>query len=79
MVYLTCSVVMKSGLKRGFRYFKVSPIKALRDVCHVHVDKVFAIILQLVPRLKNSVRNFGNLSFSMVKASKPPWPEVLCG
>jgi hypothetical protein len=31
-------------LKRGFRYFRVSPIKALRDIRHVSVDKVFAIV-----------------------------------
>jgi len=29
-------------LKRGFRYFKVSPIEAFRDVHYVGVDKVFA-------------------------------------
>jgi tRNA pseudouridine38-40 synthase len=33
---------MQSGLERGFRYFKVSPIKAFRDIRHVSVDKVFA-------------------------------------
>ena len=33
--YLTWGAVMQSGSERGFRYFKVSPIKALRDVCHV--------------------------------------------
>jgi hypothetical protein len=34
-------VVMQSGLERGFRYFKVSPIKAFRDIRHASVDKVF--------------------------------------
>jgi hypothetical protein len=27
-------------LEPGFRYFKVSPVKAFRDIRHVHVDKV---------------------------------------
>ena len=40
--YLTWGMVMQSGLERGFRYFKVSPIKAFRDICHVFVDNVFA-------------------------------------
>ncbi len=40
--YLTWGVVMQSGLERGFRYFKVSPIKAFRDIRHVSVEKVFA-------------------------------------
>jgi hypothetical protein len=33
---------MQSGLERGSRYFKVSPIKAFRDIRHVSVDKVFS-------------------------------------
>jgi hypothetical protein len=39
--YITRDVVMQSGLERGFRYFKVSPIKALRDIRHVSVGKVY--------------------------------------
>jgi len=39
---LTWGVVMQSGLERGFRYFKVSPIKAFRDIRHVSVYKVVA-------------------------------------
>jgi len=39
--YLTRGVIMQSGLERGFRYFKVSPIKAFRDIRHVFVYKVF--------------------------------------
>jgi len=37
-------VVMQSGLERGFRYFKVSPIKAFRDISHVFDDEVFATV-----------------------------------
>jgi len=40
--YLTWGVIIQSGLERGFRYFKVSPIKAFRDIRHVSVDKIFA-------------------------------------
>jgi hypothetical protein len=40
--YLTWGVVMQSGLERGFRYFKVSPVKAFREIRHVSVDKDFA-------------------------------------
>jgi hypothetical protein len=39
MVYLTCSVVFQSSLDRGFRYFKVWPIKAFRDIRRVSVEK----------------------------------------
>jgi hypothetical protein len=39
--YLTWDVVIQSGLERGFRYFKVSPIKAFRHISHVFDDKVF--------------------------------------
>ena len=35
-------MVIKSGLERGFRYFKVSPIKSFLDIRHVSVDKVLA-------------------------------------
>jgi hypothetical protein len=38
MLYVTYRVVVKLSLERGFRYFKVSPIKAFRDICHVSVD-----------------------------------------
>ena len=48
--HITWGVVMQSGLERGFRYFKVSPIKAFRDICHVHVDKVFATGRVIVER-----------------------------
>jgi len=34
---------MQSGLERGFRYFKVSPIKAFRYISHVSVDKVLQL------------------------------------
>jgi hypothetical protein len=34
---------MQSGLERGFRYFKVSPIKVFRDIRHVSGDKVFQL------------------------------------
>jgi hypothetical protein len=39
--YLIWGVVMQSGLERGFRYFKVSPIKAFRDNRHISADEVF--------------------------------------
>jgi len=39
---MTCRVVLDFSLERGFRYFKVSPIKAFRDISHVSVDKVSA-------------------------------------
>jgi hypothetical protein len=42
MLYLTLTLVMQSVLERGFRYFKVSPIKAFRDIRHVRVDTVFS-------------------------------------
>jgi len=34
-------LLMQSGSERGFRYFKVAPIKAFRDIRYVSVDKVF--------------------------------------
>jgi hypothetical protein len=30
-------------LKRGFRYFKVSPIKAFRDTRHASVERVLQL------------------------------------
>jgi hypothetical protein len=44
---------MQSGLERGFRYFKVSPIKAFRDIRHVHRN----YFLQLIElRLPSQIR-----------------------
>jgi hypothetical protein len=42
MSSLTGSVVFQYSFKSGFRYFKVLPIKAFRDIRHVSVDKAFA-------------------------------------
>ena len=72
---------MQSGLERGFRYFKVSPIKAFRDIRHVSVDKVFATgRFRHVNSCKKANRNkkqiiswclfdFANSSYSAVIAS----------
>ena len=51
--YLTWDVVMQSGLERGFRYFKVSPIKAFWDIRHVSFDKAFTTCkLRVITHLK---------------------------
>jgi general secretion pathway protein I len=61
MLYLTCSVIFQLGLERGFRYFKVSPIKASRDICHASVDKVFATGRLTVRQIR------GNAGFTLLE------------
>jgi len=51
---------MQSGLERGFRYFKVSPIKAFRDIRHVSVDKVLATGRETLQKVSARYSIFGN-------------------
>jgi len=51
---LAWGVAMHSRLKRGFPYFKVSPIKAFLEINHVSVRKVLAtdgLRLKEIPRI----------------------------